>query len=228
MSKKRQTAERQPTSPIQTQDVVAPRTWRQRLLLDEKHASLWGAVAVVVAVIAIVAGYVTERNRQTRAEAAHVANVTYAVSIMPNPPPGEDFKTTNYWGVNILVWNSGPATANTLVLHLHTPSPDVFLHSAPEIISAPPVATMRINERTPAGIYEVVLQNFSPGEFCGVRLGYRAEGELAKLVHEDRDNGGLFSPNLAKHFIKQFWFTGESIAVHNVGALDVQQTFPAK
>lgn len=212
------TAAEQSTSP----------TWRQRLLLDERYSALWSAAAVFVAIAALLASYVIPWSIQSHVEESSVAKITYAVSIMPNPPPGERSSTTTYWGNTILIWNSGPATAKTMVLHIHAPSRDEFLHSALKIVSAPAAADVQINERSPSGIYEVVIRNFSPGDYCGVRMAYRAEGALASQVRQDWNEGGLFSAKFARHFIKQFWFTGENLRVENIGALDVKQTFVAK
>jgi hypothetical protein len=227
MKKKRPIAKTQ-APPPQPPAPAAAKTWRERLLLGQGHAALWGALGVLVAFATLIAGYFIPWNIQSRVEASNTAKITYAVTITPNPPPGEDSATTNYWGNTILIWNAGPATAKTVILHLHMPSPDVFLHSPPQLVSAPPAASVKINERSPAGIYEVVLQNFTPGEFCGIRLAYRAEGELADAVRKSWKSDGMFSPKFAKYFIKQFWFSGEGLAVENTGALDVAQTFPAK
>lgn len=216
-----------PARPIPVESQSRP-SWRHRLLLDEKHAALWAAVAVLLTVVGLLASYIIPWSIQTHVEASTISKITYAVSITPNPPPSRDPNANDYWGNTILVWNSGPATAKLLVLHLHVPSPDEFLHSPPKLISAPAAAEVQINERTPKGIYEVVLRNFSPGDFCGVRLFYRAEGDFAKKVRHDWDNGGMLSPKFAKHFIKQFWFTGENLEVQNIGMLDVPLTFPMK
>ena len=217
--------------PSTSQKPVLPqqsKNWRERLLLGENHTALWGAAAVILAAAALIAGYFIPWSIQSRVEASNTAKITYAVTITPNPPPGEDSATTKYWGNTIFIWNAGPATAKTVVLHLHMPSPDVFSHAPPKLVSAPAAASVKINERSPAGIYEIVLQNFTPGEFCGVRLAYRAEGELAETVRNSWVTDGMFSPKFAKHFIKQFWFTGEGLSVENTGALEVPQTFPAK
>ena len=228
MTKKKRTDPKPPPPPQIAAPLEEGKNWRERFLLGERHGALWGAAAVILALATLIAGYLIPWNIQSHVEASNTAKITYAVSITPNPPPGEASTNTNYWGTTILIWNAGPATAKTVVLHLHMPSPDVFLHSPPKLVSAPPAATVKINERSPAGIYEVVLQNFTPGEFCGIRLAYRAEGELAKNVRMSWDVDGMFSPKFAKHFIKQFWFTGEGLAVENTGALEVPQTFPAK
>lgn len=228
MKKKKRAAPTAPPASQQPAGLQQSRNWRERLLLGEKHTALWGAAGVILTAGALIAGYFIPWSIQSRVEASNTAKITYAVTITPDPPPGEDSTTTNYWGNTILIWNAGPATAKTVVLHLHMPSPEVFLHSPPKLVGAPPAASVKINERSPAGIYEIVLQNFTPGEFCGVRLAYRAEGGLAKTVRSSWETDGMFSSKFAKHFIKQFWFTGEGLAVENTGALEVSQTFPTK
>lgn len=207
---------------------ASSRSWKKLLFLENEHSTVWAAFSAFVAVVAIILAIYIPWYFQSKAEASSIAKITYAVTISPNPGPGEKSESTNYWVNNILIWNTGPATAKTLVLHLHIPSPAVFLHAAPVLISSPPAATVKINERSPAGIYEVVLQNFTPGEFAGFRIAYRAEGELAKTIRNDWDQHEFFSSKFAKNFIKQFWFTGEGLVVENIGSFDVEQTFQAK
>ncbi len=202
--------------------------WLNRLFLGERHAVLWAAIGVLVAIIAIVVGYLVPWKIQSHVEASNLSKITYAVSIMPNPQTSEFSNTPNYWISTIQLWNTGPATAKTVVLHLNAPPPFIFFNSSPTLTSAPASGEVKINERIPRGIYEVVLRNFPPGEFCEVRMEYHAEGEIATKIRDDWKNDGLRSAIFAKNFISEFWFSGENLSAENWGMLDVQQTYPLR
>jgi|HubBroStandDraft_6_1064221.scaffolds.fasta_scaffold63206_2 hypothetical protein len=87
-----------------------------------------------------------EQEREMEAAEKNVSRIDYAWFIKPAPTPAESFEETGRWEVSIMVDNEGPLTAETVVLHMDTPSPTVFLHSAPTLMSDAAAARVEIVE----------------------------------------------------------------------------------
>jgi len=119
-----------------------------------------------------------------------------------------------------MVANTGPATAETLVLHLRTPPPSAFLHSAPTVMSDAAAADVEIKERIPEGIYQIVYKHLTPHDAAWVHMFYRVPEEEKVPFTQAWRNGGMFKQEFAKKFVQEFYFTGEHIKVSNLGALD--------
>ena len=124
--------------------------------------------------------------------------------------------------------NGGPLTAETVVLHLYTPPPSLFLHSAPTVISSAAAARVEIIERIPEGIYQVVYSHLTPGDTAMVHLFYRVPEEKKQPFMQAWRDGGMFKKEFARNFIKQFFFTGEHLKVSDFGAMDFEAASTAQ
>jgi hypothetical protein len=107
----------------------------------------WRGVAlavfgIVLAVVLFAAPYYTEQKKETEAAEKNVSRIDYAWFIKPAPAPGEPFEETGRWEVSIMVGNGGPLTAETLVLHMDTPSPSQEFLGTPSV-----TATQRFSVR---------------------------------------------------------------------------------
>jgi hypothetical protein len=208
---------------------VDRKKWRARLFLEAKHIPLWSvvvtAVGVLIAIVALIVAYVVPWRIQDVNEARETSKIEYAFFIKPAPVPGEQFETTNRWELSIMIANGGPKTAQSFILNLHTPDPQFFLHSAPEVMSSPAAAEVQINKRIPDGIYQIVLKNFVPGDTCFLNMFYSTPDDKQQEFHEKWHQGGLFDESFGKRFVNQFWFTGEKLKIENIGALELKPSF---
>jgi hypothetical protein len=154
--------------------------WRRKLLLEEKHIPLWsvilGGLAIIIASVAIVLSYIVPWNIQTHNDESGLSKIGYAFFIKPAPVPGEEFKKTKRWEVSVMILNSGPATAQAFILHLHTPDPQLFLHSEPKVMSSPAAADIQINKRIPNGHLSSSIQKFSARRFLLLEYVLRNDG----------------------------------------------------
>jgi hypothetical protein len=180
-----------------------------------------------LAIAFFVAAYCIERKRETEAAEKSVSRINYAWFIEPAPTPGESFEETGRWEVSIMVDNEGPLTAETVVLHMDTPSPTVFHHSAPTLMSDAAAARVEIIERIPQGIYQVVYHHLTPGDTAWVRLFYQVPSDMKGPFIQEWHKG-MFSTEFVKKFINQFFFTGEHLKVSNIGALNFEPAFEAE
>lgn len=176
---------------------------------------------IVLTILFFVASYYTEQKKETEAAEESVSRIDYAWFIKPAPTPGEPFEETGRWEVSILVTNEGPLTAETVVLHLYTPSPAVFLHSAPTMMSDAAAARVEITDRIPEGIYQIVYHHLTPGDSAWVRLFYQVPSDMKGPFMQEWHKG-MFSREFARKFINQFFFTGEHLKVSNIGALNFE------
>lgn len=118
-----------------------------------------------------------------------------------------------------MVTNEGQKTADTLVLHLITPSPTEFIHSDPTVMSDAAAANIDIKNRIPSGIYQIVYTHLTPGDSMWIHMFYSVpDAERASFTQAWHD--GMFTKDFARKFVREFFFTGEHIKISNVGALD--------
>ena len=203
--------------------------WLRRFSLKEKNIPWWNVVPAGIGIVLTIVGllltyFAPWRIQEVSADRA-VSNIQYAFFIKPAPVPGEQFENNGRWEVSIMVANAGPRTAQSLVLNLHTPDPQLFLHSEPRVMSSPAAAEVQINKRIPDGIYQVVLKDFVPGDTCFLNMFYRTTDDKREEFYKRWTAGGLFDKDFGKRFINQFWFTGENLKVQNVGALELEPSF---
>jgi hypothetical protein len=180
----------------------------------------WLGVISAIAFSAIT--YLHDREKENDAAEQALSRIDYAWTIKPAPEPREEFESTGRWEVALAVANGGPTTADTVVLHLRTPSPSVFLHSAPTVMSDAAAAGVEIRDRVPDGIYEIVYKNLTPGDSAWVHMFYRVPEDRKDSFMRTWRTGGMFKQEFAKEFVYEFFFSGAHIKVSNIGALDFQ------
>jgi hypothetical protein len=183
------------------------------------------AGSIIVAICGVA--YSTHVNREIQAirEQQQLSHIGYAVFAQPAPVPGEDFDTTGRWRVIIEVFNTGPLDAKTIVLNLHTPSPDEFLHSAPEVMSEPAAAQIQIKKWIPAGIYQVEITNLIKGDQLFLKMLYQVPSDQKKEFMDQWRGGGMFKADFGRRFIGHFFFTGEHLTVENFGAMPLEADY---
>jgi hypothetical protein len=168
----------------------------------------------------------TSTGAKTSAVAAESrTQIGYAIMVQPAPVPGESFDTTGRWRVIIEVFNSGPADAKTILLTLHTPPPDAFLHSPPMIMSDAGAAKIDIKPRDPDGIYQVEITNLIKGDELMLKMLYQVPDDHKKEFMDQWKQGGIFDASFGKRFIGHFFFTGEHLSVSNYGAMPMKADF---
>jgi hypothetical protein len=185
------------------------------------HAPILGALAGVLSLIVAVGSYKLNERAQLQAKEQKTANIYYSFSIHPLPMNHKYSEDSNRWEVSMTLRNGGPATAQTLVLHLHCPDPSQFPHFEPVINSQPSVATVEVLSRRPPGYYQVVFRNLPSGDGSMIGIYFEApassNGELMKSW-----KNGMFSKEFARRFIQSFQFTGDNIDVKNEGMLELE------
>jgi len=221
---------KEPIVPAQQQASLAPTrqsSWtRLRIFLTTPSWQGFGTwLGVVLAVVLFIVSYIITEKKEKEATEQSLSRISYAWFIKPAPVPGEQFETTARWEVSVMVANGGPATAETVVLHLTTPPPSGFLHSAPTLMSSAAAARVDILERTPEGIYQIVYNNLTPGDGATVHLFYLVPDEKKQMFMRAWHDGGMFKKEFAKNFINQFFFTGAHLRISNFGAMDYEPSF---
>jgi len=156
-----------------------------------------------------------------------VSRIDYAWFIKPAPTPGGSFEETGRWEVSIMVDNEGPLTAETVGLHMETPSPTVFLHSALTSMSDAAAARVEIVERIPQGIDQVVYHHLTLGDTAWARLFDQVPADMKGPFMQEWHKG-MFSREFARKFINQFFVTGEHLKVSNIGGLNFEPAFEAE
>ena len=221
-SRRRQTGNVEPATNIATAE------WEPKRQTTHGREPRWGVratialVALAVSASGIYAGYRLNWSIQARREALQTSAIGYAFFVDPAPIPGETFEGTSRWEVKIMVFNSGPADAHTVVMNLHTPPPMMFLHSAPTVMSDPAAAHVEIKERLPEGNYQIVIEKFIKGDSMFFHMFYRTRDTQRSEFMETWKSGGMLDSAFAKRFIGEFFFSGEHLTTHNFGAIELE------
>jgi len=208
---------------------VSDSTLVQRFLSHPAWLGLGVLVVVVSAAATLAVTRYFDQQKERKAKEESLSTIDYAWFINPAPTPGEEFENTGRWEVSLMVYNAGPRTAETVVLHLTTPPPSILLHSAPVELSSGATTKVEIIERTlngnvPAGLYQVVFRNFAPGDTVMLGLFYRVPDEEKRSLmtkwHEQR-----WDKEFARQFVSDFFFTGEHLRISNSGATKLEPSF---
>jgi hypothetical protein len=178
-------------------------------------------VAGVLSLRVAVGSYKLNQRAQLQAKEQKTANIYYSLSIHPLPMKRDPSKESNRWEVSMTVRNAGPATAQTLVLHLHCLDPGQFPHFEPVINSQPSVATVEVSSRRPPGYYQVVFKNLPSGDGGMLGIYFEAPATISEELMKSWENN-MFSKDFARRFISSFQFTGDNIEVNNEGMLELK------